>query len=735
MAIEVKKVVCRYCKGGCHVLAHVENDHLIKATEDPDNTRKYNIFPKTAGCGKLRAAAEVMYHPERVNYPLKRIGEKGEGKWQEISWENALDEIAGKLHRIKEEYGAEAIAGVKGTRRTRNFMPRFFNLLGSPNCTSQGNICSGPLGVLASAIYGWYSNRSLSSGVTPKCILLSGTDPSKSWPSVAGTLRECKKQGGKLIVVDPRETWATKQADIWLQLRPGTDTALFMSIINVLIEDELYDKEFVNKWVHGFDQLKERARDYLPEKIAELIWIPAEKIRAAAKMLGENKPHYSWNGMGSEQLVDSIYALQARFNIATITGSIDVAGGVCIGSPSKIRDIPEVSAMEKLSPEQKKKQIGAERFKFQSWPGYELIYENSMKFWNNIPRSEQSIAASPHQPMLYRAMITGDPYPVKGLITLAHNPMVTQANVKLVYEALKSLDTHIVFDYWRTPSAELADYILPTASGWERPHFNGGSWGVQAVPESIPGEYEHKTDYEIFRELGVRLGQENDWPWQNLEEVFDYLLEPVEISFKELVANDGFPEGVGKKQQFKQYEERGFGTSSGKAEVCSTILGKLGYDPIPKYEEPPESPISTPEVAKDYPYILITGGRFLPMFHSEWRQIDSVRKTRPDPIVQMNPETAESHGIEDGDWVWIETKRGRIRQKCQHFKGIDKRVIHVEHGWWFPELPGEEPWLHGVWESNANVLTDDDPDVCGEIHGGWPLRTALCKVYKEKKYH
>ncbi len=331
-------------------------------------------------------------------------------------------------------------------------------------------------------------------------------------------------------------------------------------------------------------------------------------------------------------------------------------------------------------------------------------------------------------------MITSDPYPVKGLITLAHNPMVTQANVKLIYKALKSLDTHVVFDYWRTPSAELADYILPAACGWERPHFNGGSWGVQAVPESIPGEYEHKTDYEIFRELGIRLGQQNDWPWRNLEEVFDYMLEPVEISFKELVANDGFPEGVRQKQQFKQYEERGFGTSSGKAEVYSTILEKLGYDPLPKYEEPPETPISQPELAKEYPYILITGGRFLPMFHSEWRQIDSVRKRRPHPTVQINPETAEVHGIDDGDWVWIETKRGRIRQQCQRYKGIDKRVIHVEHGWWYPELPGEEPWLHGAWESNANVLTDDDPDSCGEIHGGWPLRTALCRVYKCKTW-
>lgn len=731
MSVEVKKVVCEYCKGACRVLAFVENNHLVKAEEDPEDPGSTTIFPRAAGCPKLRAAAEVMYHPSRVNFPLKRAGEKGEGKWQTISWDQALDEIAEKLQGIKNEYGAEAVAGVKGTMRTRNFMPRFFNLFGSPNITTQGKICSGPLGVVSTALFGWYAGRATYGGVTPKCIFLTGTDPIESWPRTAYIVRECQKAGGKLIVVDPRETAATRQADIWLQLRPGTDTALFLSIINILIEEELYDKEFVSKWVHGFDKLRERAGEYPPERVADITWVPADKIRAAARMLGENKPHYSWNGMGTEQLVDSIHALQARFTIAAITGSLDVPGGVHIGGPGLVRGIPEVSAMEKLSEEQKKKQIGAERFKFEAWPGYELIKKYTMSGWGHLPPSEQTMAAAAHQPLLYRAMITGEPYPVKGLITLAHNPMITQGNTKLVYKALKSLDILVVLDFWRTPSAELADYILPAASGWERPFFMFSKVGVQAVPEKITGEYDHKIDYDIFRELGIRLGQEKDWPWKNLEESYDYQLEPVGMTFKDLAARGGYYRG---ERKFKQYEDKGFATESGKAEVYSNILEKLGYDPLPGFDEPPESPVSKPDVAKEYPYILITGGRFRPMFHSEWRQVDSIRTKRPHPTVQINPDTAKTLDINDGDWVWIETPRGRIRQKCQHFKGIDPRVIHVEHGWWFPELPGEEPWLHGVWESNANVLTDDDPDICGKIHGGWPLRTALCKVYKVKQY-
>ncbi|MCX6012841.1 MAG: molybdopterin-dependent oxidoreductase [Chloroflexi bacterium] len=732
MTKEVKRSVCEYCKGACRVLAYVENNHLVSAEEDPADPRLKGIYPATKGCPKLRAAVEMMYHPARVKYPLKRIGEKGEGKWQTLTWEQAFDEIAGKFQKIKDQYGAEAIAGVKGTMRTRNFMPRFFNLLGSPNCTTQGKICSGPLGVVSTALFGWYAGRSTYGGVLPKCVFLTGTDPIESWPRTAAIIRDVKKAGGKLIVVDPRETWATKQADIWLQIRPGTDTALFLSIINILIKENLYDKEFVSKWCYGFDQLKERVKSYTPGAISRVTWIPAEKIKAAARMLGENKPHYSWNGMGTEQLTDSIYALQARFIIAAITGSLDVEGGTHVGGPSKVRGIAELSAMETLSPEQKKKQIGAERFKFLSWPGFNMMMDLSLKKLGALPPSEQTMAASPHQPTLYRAMITGEPYPVKGLIVLAHNPMITQGNTKLIYKALKSVDTCVVMDYWLTPSAELADYILPAASGWERPFFNFSFSGEQAVPEEIPGEYSHRIDYDMFRELGIRLGQAQGWPWKNLSEVYDWQLEPINITFKEFMDKGGYHR---EPKEFKLYEKKGeFATNTGKAELSSTILEKLGYDPLPKYEEPIESPISKPDLAKEYPYILITGGRFRPMFHSEWRQIDSIRQKRPYPQVQMNPETGKKLGINDGDWTWIETPRGRIRQKCQYFDGIDPRVIHCEHGWWFPELPGEEPWQHGVWESNANVLTDDDPDVCGKIHGGWPLRTGLCKAYKAKEY-
>ena len=428
-------------------------------------------------------------------------------------------------------------------------------------------------------------------------------------------------------------------------------------------------------------------------------------------------------------------AIQARIIMSAIVGNIDVEGGEYISGPPDILGDRELTLGNVLSPEQKNKQIGADRFKFIAFPGRDMILEYNKKLWGR----GSTMGSFANFPLVLRAMISGEPYPVRAGITAWSNPMVTQANVKLVYKAFKSLDLYLVNDFWLTPSAQLADYVLPPACWIERSQVapaladNLVIGGERALPAVIPGEHEYWTDYEIFRGLGIRLGQEKYWPWKTLEEVWDYLLKPLDMTYQEFMdKKDGihFP-----PNEYKKYERMGgFGTPTGKLELYSTILEKLGYDPLPRYVEPKESPISTPELARDYPLMLITGGRFNPYFHSEHRQIESIRKRRPEPQVQIHPETAKRLGVENGDWVWIETPRGRVRQKCLYFDGIHPQVVHSEHGWWFPELPGEEPWLGGVWESNINVLTDDDPERCNPISGGWPLKTALCRVYKAKKY-
>ena len=734
-AIEIKKSVCMGCHSHCSVEAHIKNGRLVKVEEVKDSPGAEQARSVVRACPRARASAEWFYHPDRLNFPLKRAGDRGGGKWHTISWEQALDEIAQKLNDIKNRYGAEAIATSSGTGRTHDeYRIRFFNLLGSPNVVGQGLICHGPGTMTSLVVYGW-PDFFPAVGRSTNCIMLLGTNPEQAAKGLWQAVLDSQKGGAKLIVADPRKTNVAKRADMWLQLRPGSDCALYLSMINTIIEEELYDKEFVSNWCHGFDQLAERARDYPPEKVAEITWVPSDKIRQAARLYANTKPAVIVHAMGLEHLTNSIEAIHARYILTAITGNLDVRGGEELRSTHpKLRREIELELNEKLPLEQKEKQIDAERFRLFSKSGYELVRESAGSV---VGSSHTSLTSAPG---VYRAMITGEPYPVKAMITAASNPLVTQANVKLVYQALKSSELYVVHDLWMTPSAAISDYVLPCASWLERPGiFNywddAGFVNVaeEAVSPYLEGKYDRRTEYDLWRGLGTRLGQEEYWPWPTLKDALAYRLEPFGFgSFEEFMQETGGM--IRPQKEAKKYEKGGFGTPTGKVELYSTILEKLGYDPLPQYHEPPESPVDTPELAEEYPLILSTGARHQPFYHSEYRQIDSLRKQHPEPIMQMHPETASQLGIEDGDWVWIETRRGRVRQRCQCFDGMDPRAVEAQHGWWFPELPEEEPWLHGVWESNINVLTDDDPENCNQMNGGWPLRGLLCKVYKAKRY-
>jgi anaerobic selenocysteine-containing dehydrogenase len=731
--MEVKKSICRWCNSKCSVEVYLKDGKLEKVEENKDHPRAEDLQKIVRSCPRSQAAKEWFYHPGRLNYPLKRAGEKGENKWEQITWEQALNEIAERLSEIKQKYGAEAVTTSKGTGRTHDeFRRRFFNLFGSPNTISPDQICFGPAGITALAMFGYALSATNLAAPTANvnCLLVAGNNPNQSFRHNWFPILRQLKNGMKLIVIDPRHTPTAQRADIWLQVRPGTDYALYLAIINVIITQEIYDKEFVDKWCYGFDKLTKRASDYTPEKAAEITRVPAELIKEAAHMFATNKPAIQAVGMGIEQSPHNIETMITKFALSAITGNIDVQGGERLGlRNSRLRSELEIELNDILPPEQKIKQIGAEQFKLQSFYGIDPIMQNA------VGKIGYQHICHAHGPTVYRAMITGEPYPVKALITQASNPMVTQPNTKLVYQALKELELYVVHDYWMTPSAQLADYVLPCATWMERPElycaWDMASWISivdAALDPFVEGHYDRKTDFELWRGLGMRLGQEKYWPWHNLKETFDYRLEPMGLTVDRIITEMGGM--VPGEEQEKKYEKLGFGTFTGKVELTPVILEKLGYDPLPPYKEPPITPISNPKLAKEFPLILQTGARHLPFFHSEHRQVDPIRKKHPEPLIELNPETAAKYGINEGDWVWIETPNGRVKQKCKYFDGIDPSVVSAQHGWWFPEMPGEEPSLHGVWESNINVVTEDAPEYCNPINGGWPLKTLLCKVYK-----
>jgi len=733
--VEIKKPLCHFCHCHCGVLVHVEDGKAVKIEGDRESPLSKGYL-----CPKGLSALEHLYHPDRLKYPLKRAGERGEGKWQRITWDQAIDEIAAKLNELKAKYGPETLAVIEGTDRTgvQYATQAVMHSYGTPNYVSCGTVCWCNTQSINIATFGFFP-MNFFPGPETKCLVVWGGNPSATAPAGWYGMKKSQrlKERQKLIVIDPRCIPAAKIADLHLQLRPGTDGALALGLINVFINEGIYDKEFVDNWTVGFDQLRERVAQYTPEKVAEITWVPKEKIIEAARMYATNKPGVFFWGLAMDQIGrNSTQTIRAMCILRAISGNLDVPGGENMGRTgdiSKIRAAADMDIPWKLSPEQRQKQLGVDRFKLMAFPGWELLSESYKKVYGRPLATYPSLVASAVH--AWDAMASGKPYPVKAAISAANNPLSAWANTRKIYKALKSLELFVVMDYWMHAPAMLADYVLPAADWMERPTVHpGGSGDVGNFyvfgERAVKPLYERRTDYEFWHGLAIKLGYEKDWPWQETDEkLYDYRLEPIGITFQEAVDRHG----IFGPEEYKKYEKTGFATPSGKVEIYSSIFEKLGYDPLPSYEEPAESPVSTPEIAREYP-LVYTNHRFLQAMHSEHRQIRSLRKAHPDPLLDIHPETANSLGISKGDWVYVETPRGRARFKANVTEDILPKVVSAEPCWWFPEEPAEEPFLYEAFKSNVNILTSDNYDDCDQICGGWYMRAFQCKVYKVPDY-
>lgn len=682
------------------MLVHVDQGKVVKVTGDPESP-----LNKGKLCPKGLASIEHLYNPNRLKYPLKRTGKRGKGKWERITWDEALNTIVKKIQEVRENYGSESIAIGQGTGRHHFFHTiRFANALGTPNWCEPGTAqCFIPRILAGIMTYGDLPVCDYYGEVNPACVLVWGHNPAVSGPDgeLQFTIKECIKKGTKLIVIDPRQTDLAKEAEFWLRIRPGTDDALALSMMNVIINEDLYDQEFVEQWTVGFDRLSKRVLEYPPEWAEKITWVPSEQIKAAARMFAKTKPATLEWGVALEHTPNCLQTVRAVALIPAITGNIDVPGGWILGM-HLIQTLP-VLLQGRLPDAKKDKRMGADKFK--------------------VLCGSDSFFPSAHVPTLFRAMRTGDPYPVKAFLVFGNNALVTYANSKEVYDSLMKLDFFSVMDIYMTPTAELADIILPAATWLEVDQLVGLPFvanNVAQVQQKVVEMWECRQDEEVFIELARRLNLESGT--EPLEKIFNNQLRPLGTRFDELKTK-GY---ISAQMEYRKFEKRKFATLSGKVELYSTYLERHGYDPLPSYQEPPESPISTPKIAKKYPLILTTGGRIQHFFCSEYRQIPTLRGGQPDPIVEINPETAAELNIEEGDWVWIETPRGRIQQKAK-LTPIHPKVVNVQFGWWFPEEEGPE---YGVWKSNANLLTSNAPPYDPAL-GTYQLRALLCKVYKK----
>lgn len=694
----VVKSHCRMCHGGCGVLVYVKDGKIAKIAGDPDCPINHGTL-----CSKGIGASQLVYHPDRLTYPVRRVGSKGSGKWERISWDEALDAIAEKILNYKESFGAESIVMGYGTgRENEAVIYRFANLLGSPNTLTAGHFCYGPR--IATTIITCGTNPIVDYENNPKCIMVWGNNLVISNPDCykGEPFSTALDAGAKLIAVDPRLTRIAARADIWLPLRPGTDTALALGMCNVIVQEELYDKEFVENYVHGWDAFVRRVNEYPLEKVEEITWVPKEKIQEAARLFATTKPAAIQWGVAIEQQVNCADNNRALLALMGITGNIDVQGGQMLFSSPKIRNVGQFGAHKMLSREQAEKRLGGDRFRLAG--NFAII--NPKCVWD--------------------AILEEEPYPVKMLFFISSNPVLTRGNAREVYRALEAVEFMAVADFFMTPTAELADIVLPAAT-WLEMDYIGDFWkrhGYILPRRKVVQIGECRSDHEMLNDLAHRVGQGEHW-WDTFEGGLDHILEPMGITWKDFEKMDYIRGDV----NYRKYKEKGFSTPTGKFELYSTLLEKWGYDPLPQFREPPEGPNSSPEIYKEYPYILITGRRQPGFFHTENRQVPWLRELHKDPVVEIHPETAEKEGIREGDWVIIESPRGKVRQRARLFAGMDPRIVSAEHAWWFPE--NKDPG-HGWDESNINILTSNAYEDCDPAMGATHVRTLLCKISPEE---
>jgi anaerobic selenocysteine-containing dehydrogenase len=700
----ILKSVCRSCHGGCGTLLHVRDGVLVKVEGDPQSPLNHGRL-----CPIGTVTVDLVNHPDRLQYPMRRRGKRQSGEWDRISWDEALDEIAERLLAIRKNFGPEAIALGTGTGRHHiRWVSRFGHALGTPNWCEPGFAqCFHPRVNTCILTFGDFPVSDFTGGTPPACMLFWGHNPLNSGPDgeTRFNVREALDTNPKIIVVDPRETELARQAEVWLQLRPGTDDALALAFLNIIIGEQLYDAPFIEQWTHGFDLLREHVRTFTPEWAAPITWVGAEKIRAAARLFAHTKPAMLDWGCAIEHTPKCIQTIRAISMLPALTGNVDVPGGWVFGMHG-IGRFP--SLIENLTPEANAKRLGADHFKLLAGEGADL--------------------PAAHIPTLLQAMREGKPYPVKAFLVFGNNTLTTYANSSQVYESLMKLDFMVCADLFMTPTAELADIILPAASWPEIDQLAGlptVAANVVLANQRAVRIGECKADEEIFVELARRM--KLPVGTESVEEVLNSQLARggLNMTFAQLKEKGS----VTVPFKYRKYEDGGFKTRTGKIELYSTRFKEMGYAPLPSYEEPPESPISRPDVCEDYPLVLTTGARIPYFFNSEHRQIENLRKAHRHPTAEIHPETAARYGITKGDWMWIETPRGRIRQRAKITDGIDARVIAAQHGWWFPEDPPPE---YGVWKSNVNLLTDNQPPYDPAM-GTYQLRALLCRVSRAEK--
>jgi len=665
-AIRWTKTHCaRMDHGGCGLLVGVKDHQIVQIKGDPEG-----FLNKGYTCYKGNVSHDRLYHPDRLRHPLKRAGKRGEGKWQQISWEDALNETADNLLRIKERYGARAVGfGVGMPKGLEHFvLIRLANIFGSPNVIASQDVCHAPREITGVHTCGFYPVADLHHPTRLVVSWASNLLSTSEEGQIASLLLDQLRNGAGLIVVDPRKTELAERADIWLQLRPGTAQALALGFLHVIIEESLYDKTFVQNHTYGFEDLSRHVKAYSPEAVSEITWVPADLIRQAARRYAEAKPAALQWGNAIEHDIHAFDAARSLVCLMAVCGNLELSGGNVNAHEPDIMGLGEFVRAD-LIPGKRKEMIGA--------------------FHGTIPR----FMTVP--PALFRKAVLEDvPYPMRGYYGMCTNPLVAWADSRLTYEALTSLDFVAVADLFMTPTAAMADVVFPVAHQYEMNdigHYGIGHGMILARPKIVDPPPECWPDMKIMNELGKRVSDPQYWH-DDFEAFLEDVLKPSGLSYQAFVER-GHLKGP---DHFRLYEEKGFRTPTGKVELKLSTADKFKLKPLPEFAGLPEADDT------DYPLILISAkSRYYLL--SSYRWVKRLREKRPYPQVEIHPETAATRGIVDGDEVLVRTRYGEITQTARVTERVHPRVVSSDLGWWFPE---GNPAAQFDWQrSNFNMLT------------------------------
>jgi anaerobic selenocysteine-containing dehydrogenase len=678
--------------GGCALLVGIKGNRIERVKGDP-----HGYLNGGYTCYKGKVSADRLTHPDRLRHPLKRAGKRGEGLWKRISWDEALDETAENLLRIREKYGARAVAFGTGMPKGLEHLVliRLANIFGSPNVVAIQDMCHAPREISGIHTCGFYPVADFHN---PTQLILSwasnilSTADEGQIPSLA--LNRIKK-GARLIVVDPRRTELAERADLWLQLRPGTAHALALAFLNVIIEDSLYDRDFVEKHTYGFEDLARHVREYTPEKVSEITWVASDLIRKAARLYAGSKPAALQWGNGIEHDINAFDATRSLVCLMAICGNLEVPGGnICAHDP-------EVMGLGKfvrtdLIPNKRSEMIGTHH--------------------GVIPRMMTTPSA-----YFRKAVLEGEPYPIRGYYGMCTNPLLAWADSKETYKAFMALDFVAMSELFMTPTSFLADIVFPVAHQFEMNdigHYGIGHGMILARPKLVEPPEECRPDIRIMNDLGRRVCSPEYWH-ENFEDFLEDVLRPSGLTYSEFAAK-GILRGP---DLFRHYREKGFRTPTGKVELKLSIAGRSNLKEFPEFTGLPE------EDDPEYPLILISAkSRYFLM--SSYRWVERLREKRPRPVVEIHPELAAAHGLNDGDQVVIETKYGQIIQAARITDIVHPRIISAAPGWWFPESDASKQF---EWQkSNFNMLTSIGK--LGKEFGTPNLKNIPCRIRRHVEH-